>query len=88
METKEHIYEVAIYDKDTIVFKAYITGQPDMEIEVLDFYYQKYSDVAPNISNYKVRDISLEFEDLEFDINNIAAISASLEAYDYSQRFN
>lgn len=88
METQ--IYQVLIRDNDgNIVFKAFVTGQEDLEIEILDFYYQKFSDDFPDLSKYTVRNINQTFNSaVEFDIEKIAQLSKAVEALDYAESFN
>ena len=88
METQ--IYQVVIRDdKNNLVFKAFVTGQEDLEIEILDFYYQKFSDEFPDISKYTVRNINQTFNSaIEFNMEKIAQLSKAVEALDYAESFN
>jgi hypothetical protein len=87
METQ--VYQVMIKIEGQIIFKAFVTGPEDIEIELLDYYYQKYWEQEPDISKYSVRNLTKDFDRvLDFDKDKALQFSAAVNAMEYSDKYS
>jgi hypothetical protein len=74
---------------DGMIFKSFVTGPEDIEVELLDYYYQKYWEQEPDISKYSVRNLTKDFDKvLDFDIKKAMQFSAAVNAMDYSLKYS
>lgn len=86
---KDHVYLVLIKMSDNMTFKAFVSGPEDIEVDLLDFYYQKYSNDEPDISKYTVKNITKDFETkLSFDFKKAVQFSAAIDAKEYSEMYS
>ena len=85
----DQVYQIIIKIENEITFKAFVTGPEDIEVELLDYYYQKYWEQEPDISNYSVRNLTKDFDRvLDFDKDKALQFSAAVTAMEYSEKYS
>lgn len=85
----EFIYQLSIQLEDGMTLKVILTGPANAENEILEFYYNKYWEQAPDISKYTIINLSKDTDrTIEFNTVNLLQFSLAHMALDYSKEYN
>lgn len=85
---EDFVYQVKIKCDNGIVFVIYTNGRADEEDVILDYMYQKYYDIQPRKSKYKVNNLSKDYDKLVELPHRVIQIHLAARAVEYSEDYN
>jgi hypothetical protein len=85
METS--IYRIKIECEDDITLFVYFDGPKECEVELLEYFYEKYHTAQPDISKYNITDITGDYK-LQKDYKPSASFHCAIQGLDYASKFN
>lgn len=85
----EFIYQLTIKLEDGLTMKVLLTGPENAENEIIEFYYNKYWEEAPDISKYSIVNLSKDPKHKTiFNSNNFLQYSLATMALEYAREYN
>lgn len=84
----DFVYQIKIHCEDGMIVTIYTNGRKDEEDIILDFMWQKYYDIQPLKSKYKVSNLSKDFDEIVNTPPRVYQIHLAFKAVDYADTYN
>lgn len=85
METS--IYRVKIDCEDDVTLIIYFDAPSESEVDLLEYFYAKYSEAQPDISKYIITDITKDYN-LTKHYKTSASFHCAIQGLEYASKFN
>lgn len=86
-EENDFVYQVTINCDDNINIVIYTNGPKDCENELLDFMHQQYCDAQPDITKYKILNLSKDFDEIQKKPLRAVHVHLAIKAIEYAEDY-
>jgi hypothetical protein len=86
-EENDFVYQVTIFCDDNINIVIYTNGPKDCENELLDFMHQQYCDAQPDITKYKILNLSKDFDEIQKKPLRAVHVHLAIKAIEYAEDY-
>ena len=86
-EENDFVYQITIICNDDIKIVVYANGPKNCEDSLLDFLHQKYYDAQPDITKYKILNLSKDFDEIQKKPLRAVHVHLAIKAIEYAEDY-